>query len=315
MSIHLIYWKIYSELSVFELVNLFEISIFKNGVIHYLMSRKRNFWQIISLFDISEEFMETFKYHLEWDIVLRHKMNIPVKYYREFKDTLNWKNISFGSILSEAFIREFEDKVDWEHISQYQKLSEDFIREFRDKVFWNKISEFQVLSEPMIREFKDCLNWTLVSKFQVLSETFIKEFRAYVDWLDVLVYQDLTEDFIVNIIPISDINPSKLSFIIHHKKLSNRFIRTFSDNIDWFYISKFRTLSEDFIREFKDKVYWPYISKYQELTEDFIQEFKDQVYWPEIVIHQNVTRKFIIDVLYSGYLSDKAVENILNYRY
>ena len=52
-------------------------------------------------------------------------------------------------------VKEFKDKVDWVNISQYQKLSEDFIREFKDEVDWGWISVFQKLSEDFIREFKD----------------------------------------------------------------------------------------------------------------------------------------------------------------
>ncbi len=44
--------------------------------------------------------------------------------------------------LSENFIREFKDKVNWYNISYSQKLSENFIREFKDNVNWNSISQF-----------------------------------------------------------------------------------------------------------------------------------------------------------------------------
>jgi len=44
--------------------------------------------------------------------------------------------ISSCQTLSEDFIREFKNEVDWENISMYQTLSEDFIREFGKKVKW-----------------------------------------------------------------------------------------------------------------------------------------------------------------------------------
>ena len=40
----------------------------------------------------------------------------------------------FFKKLSEDFIREFKEKVDWDNISQSQQLSEDFIKEFNLKI-------------------------------------------------------------------------------------------------------------------------------------------------------------------------------------
>ena len=42
--------------------------------------------------------------------------------------------------LSENFIHEFKNKVNWFNISVYQKLSENFILEFDNKVNWHYIS-------------------------------------------------------------------------------------------------------------------------------------------------------------------------------
>ena len=69
------------------------------------------------------------------------------------------------------------------------------------------------------------------------------------------------------------------SYISRHKKLSESFIREFSDKVDWTYISWYQKLSESFIKEFCDKVDWYYISKYQQLSEEFIREFSDKVDW------------------------------------
>ena len=67
--------------------------------------------------------------------------------------------------------------------------------------------------------------------------------------------------------------------ISSYQKLSEKFIREFSDKVDWYYISFHQKLSEEFIREFSDKVYWVYISSSQKLSEKFIREFADRVNW------------------------------------
>lgn len=37
---------------------------------------------------------------------------------------------------NEDIIREFKDYVDWKDVSHFQKLSENFIREFEDNLYW-----------------------------------------------------------------------------------------------------------------------------------------------------------------------------------
>ena len=120
----------------------------------------------------------------------------PIKFIREFKDDVNWEEISCHQTLSEEFIREFKYAVDWHCISGYQTLSEEFIREFKDNVDWHCISCNQTISEEFIREFKDNVNWYGISRYQKLSEEFIREFKDDVDWCYISRYQTLSEEFI-----------------------------------------------------------------------------------------------------------------------
>jgi len=144
----------------------------------------------------------------------------------EFKDYVDWGNISYCQELSEDFIRDFKDKVNWHCISESQQLSENFIREFKDRVDWEYISRYQELSEDFIKDFKDNVNWINISYCQRLSEDFIRDFKDMVDWINISAFQQLSEDF----------------------------INEFKDNVNWHCISKRQQLSEDFINEFKDKV-------------------------------------------------------------
>ena len=41
--------------------------------------------------------------------------------------------LSKGQELSEDFIIQYKNKLDWHDISKYQKLSKNFIRKFKDK--------------------------------------------------------------------------------------------------------------------------------------------------------------------------------------
>src|SRR5574344_738435 len=82
-------------------------------------------------------------------------------------------------------------------------------------------------------------------------------------------------------------------WISKYKKLSENFIREFQNKVYWNRISEFQKLSENFIREFQNDVNWVCISTYQKLSEDFIREFKDKVYWVYISRFQKLSENFI----------------------
>ena len=91
----------------------------------------------------------------------------------------------------------------------------------------------------------------------------------------------------------SSVNEIDWRFISDNFRLSEEFIREFSDKVNWYNISYSQKLSEDFIREFKDKVNWRLISNNQELSESFIREFKDKVDWSYISARQKLSESFI----------------------
>ena len=109
-----------------------------------------------------------------------------------------------------------------------------------------------------------------------------------VDWLCISRWQKLSEDFIRE---FSD----KLNWgcISYYQKLSEDFIREFADKVCWHVISSSQKLSENFIREFKDRVDWYDISRYQQLSESFIREFINKVYWYYISKYQKLSQSFI----------------------
>ncbi len=235
--------------------------------------------------------------------------------YNRFVEKLDWKTVGALTDLSEDFIREFQDKIGWDYVSSNQDLSEEFIREFKDKIDWEYISSYQKLSEEFIREFKDKVDWCWVSMHQKLSEDFIREFADKLDFLGILNNQKLSEEFKKEFkllkegsIPkekkmhentIADIKKiCEKSNIQYDETLSEDFIKTFKDDVNWCWLSTYKNLSEDFIREFADCVNWIYISEAQNLSENFIREFKDRVSWDKISKHQILSENFIREFKY-----------------
>jgi hypothetical protein len=108
----------------------------------------------------------------EYSDVISTYQVLSENFIREFKDYVNWVNISYDQVLSESFIREFKDMVSWAGISERQILSESFIREFKHKVFWGYISHNQKFEDEFVLEFLDILlpEWVLSNPKLKLSD-------------------------------------------------------------------------------------------------------------------------------------------------
>jgi len=63
----------------------------------------------------------------------------------------------------------------------------------------------------------------------------------------------------------------------------------------WNQISRNIKLSEEFIREYSDNLNWDYISAYQELSSEFMNEFKDKLNWELISSNQVLPYEFIVN--------------------
>ena len=102
-----------------------------------------------------------------------------------------------------------------------------------------------------------------------------------------------SEEELFDICRNEELSSTDWFIISQYQKLSENFIREFSNKVDWNWISRYQKLSEDFIKEFQDKVNWFNISWYQELSENFIREFQDKVNWGEISERQELSKDFI----------------------
>ncbi len=78
-------------------------------------------------------------------------------------------------------------------------------------------------------------------------------------------------------------------------KLSEEFIRTFKDRVNWEQISYHQNLSENFIREFHERLNWNRLLGKQKLSEDFLREFHDRLDWNVVCVNQELSENFIRD--------------------
>ncbi len=102
------------------------------------------------------------------------------------------------------------------------------------------------------------------------------------EWLKILGIQSEEE--------IDKVNWEEVSY---DKKLSEYFIKKYSNKVNWNFISKYQELSEKLIEKYSDKVNWYFISQYQKMSEPFIEKFADEVNWGELSYNKKLSEDFI----------------------
>ena len=135
---------------------------------------------------------------------------------------------------------------------------------------------------------------TVTNKIKILEE--IKDIEKFFDenmnnfkvdrfWIS--KKQKLSEDFIKK---YSD----KVYWynISIYQKLSEEFIDKHINKVNWYLISEYQKLSESFIEKHNNKVDWYRISEYQKLSEEFIEKYIDKVEWDYIFQYQKLSKEF-----------------------
>lgn len=164
-----------------------------------------------------------------------------LKWEKYYDPDFNWHNELFymNFIFSEEFIDEFKNKIDWEQLSILCIFSEKQLIKYKDKVDWYIAVGIQKINETIIRECLIDLNdsckrsiFQSMFEFNKLSEAFLEE----------LINIDPNEDFV------------DWYYISRYQTLSEDFIRKYKDKVYWKYILLNQKISEEFKNEFKDKI-------------------------------------------------------------
>lgn len=157
-----------------------------------------------------------------------------------------------------------------------RKFSLEMIELLANDINWSFVSRHIELPEYFIRRYSKKVNWTNICRYQKLSEDFLVEFYEKLDWDYVWRYQNINESAISVLIDLDTVSSYKWENISHYQKLSEDFIRMYSDKLDWEDICIYQKLSESFIDEFSHKVRWDAVYKYQNISGSFINDHYEQ---------------------------------------
>lgn len=120
-------------------------------------------------------------------------------------------------------------------------------------------------------------------------------------------YNDKYYDFLFELVKkaISGIDISKVAYLkemmkdlISHYPVGEKFLKKYTDFLNWRQVAQYQNLSEEFIEEYKDKWQWYEICSNQILSEKFIRKHFDdfdETCWSEIAgkKENNLTESFI----------------------
>lgn len=81
-----------------------------------------------------------------------------IKNYPELVQKVDWGLLDYEKF-DENFIEEYKDYIDWQQVSVHVKLSAKFIRKYADNLYWNLISFYQIFTPEMEKEFEDRIYW------------------------------------------------------------------------------------------------------------------------------------------------------------
>lgn len=262
---------------------------------------------------LSEDFMRQYKDFLNWtELSLRQEMSEEFIY--EMKDKVDWRHILNRSLLSETWLRNHADEINWKSLSSSnQTLSNEFLREFQDKIEWDRFSYYRRgFDNKFVEEFAQKLEWCGMARKAKMSERCIRQHmfemrNSYSFWSDISEYQTLSEQFMEDF--ANHINWRLCSI---HQKMSESFIEKWKNKVDWRFVTTNNVLSEEFIdkhvKDFSNDfgyVFWSRMLKQQKLSRKFMRKYKKKIKWCDVrdsllhgeIFNSNLNMKFVDKML------------------
>ena len=104
----------------------------------------------------------------------------------------------------------------------------------------------------------------------------------------------LSEDILRDLVNSRNLTKSHWHWITCRQKLSEDFIKEFSDEVDFDWVVAYQDVSEEFIELFQDKINWYQVSS-KKLSNNFIIKFAHKLDWTK-VHYKNISEDLIREV-------------------
>lgn len=146
---------------------------------------------------------------INWSALSKNQ-NIDLSFAREYKDFLDWKELTSNKkvikIQEENILDEFVEFLDWSYISDHIELTNQILVKYKDFLIWKTINnrfDYNQFDLSVIDNINDKIDWTKLSSSSIIfTEDFMHQYRNRIDWFafsknkSVDFTADLYRDFI-----------------------------------------------------------------------------------------------------------------------
>jgi len=216
---------------------------------------------------------------IDWEAVSINQ-KLTEAFITEMGAYVDWSLIANHQTLSEAFCETNLSKLSLSRILSHQVVSETFINDHLAEftsLDWLAIAECQTLSMEFIVQNYEALPKNMIARNQVLAMDFIELHKADFSIGDLVRKQNLSAKFVRE-------NKDRMGtlewvYATMHSTFTVWENAEFLEEglIDWGTVCQYQVLTEDFIRTYKDKVNWYHIITCQTISDIFKEEFRS--YW------------------------------------
>lgn len=257
--------------------------------IHRIHNNHGNYWNQ----PLSEYIVDKYTSNFSLADTPINALNFSEEFLVKYANIIGWTLISSWGNLKESFIDKYHDKVDWHMIVYEQKLSDTFVEKYKHRIeqsaisnhieinlLWNFILWKPTISEEYMEIHIDKIIWDFgfgIESYNIkqLSEQFSIKYENKIDWCYMYRWAKIPESVIIRHIN-NNFNNCKDNWSVdsfHVNWVSNEIY------IYWNYISRFPNLSESFIETYQDRLNWYYIDRYQtHLSREFRDRYREEYY-------------------------------------
>ncbi len=148
-------------------------------------------------------FIDNYPNEMVWRRV-SERPDISEQFIDEFKDYLDWENVSMsGAMFNDFRLEKYAAYIKWAVVIDNYTMGRHLLNFISKNNIWNSLEwahalRYQKFPEEALWLNRKHINWTLVCIYQQLSPEFMTRCSKYLNWAMVSKYQRLTWAFYQN---------------------------------------------------------------------------------------------------------------------
>jgi hypothetical protein len=119
-----------------------------------------------------------------WDVIMRYA-NMSDGFIRYFKKNIDWKTnniLENPNMISEVIIEEFKDNINWANVTRNNNTNLEFLKKYNKYIDYHVLSETVCDHPEIVEEFKDKLDWHTITDSGELTIEFVRKYKKYICW-------------------------------------------------------------------------------------------------------------------------------------